>query len=80
MSEEAARQRRARARATYPGRVGGMELLGSSLDLSSTPSERVAQVYAATLIGWELSGHPMPTYSRADAPGTIRRCQPRADV
>ncbi len=73
MSEDAERRKRALARGGYPGRKGGMELLAGVADVDSTPSERIAQVQAATLIGWRLSGKPLPSYSRSEAPGRIIR-------
>ena len=74
------RRQRAQDRASYVGRIGGMELLGGTQVVASTPSQRVAQVRAATMIGWELSGKPMPSYRRCDAPGRVVRAATRTDI
>jgi len=74
VSDDSDRRKRALARAGYAGRKGGMELLRApAADAASTPAQRVAQVNVATLIGWQLSGKPMPSYQRCDAPGRIIR-------
>ncbi|MGH1345923.1 MAG: hypothetical protein ACRBN8_30445 [Nannocystales bacterium] len=71
------RRQRAQDRASYVGRIGGMELLRGPQIVAWTPSQRVAQVRIATMIGWELSGKPMPSYRRRDAPGRVVRAATR---
>ena len=71
------RRQRAQTRSACEGRIGGMELLRGPQVVASTPSQRVAQVRIATMIGWELSGKPMPSYRRCDAPGRVVRAATR---
>jgi hypothetical protein len=66
-------EERARARATWPGRVADLRHEGDSDDLSSstTPEERVLMVDFLTRQAWAVSGLPVPQYSRREMPGRV---------
>ena len=40
---------------------------------ASTPSARLAAVWAVTCDAWALSGRPWPDYHREDMPGRVLR-------
>jgi hypothetical protein len=71
--EEAAREARRKARATWPG---GKYRLGEEPpdDVSHmSPDERVAAVWRITLSAWLLAGNELPNLPRSQWPGTIIR-------
>ncbi len=68
-----AAKKRAEARADLPGEKGTLELERRVTVVRGTPSERVALVKAATLRCWQLTGQPLPSYRRSDAPGRVLR-------
>lgn len=73
-SPEVQAERRAAARAAWPGRVVPLEEAEeATAPLSSTPEERLAMVWALTLEAWAMSGRPLPRYDRSEAPGGLRR-------
>lgn len=63
---------RARARAAWPGRVRDMTAAEDEL-VGGTAAERIAMVWQLTLDAWAMSGRPLPTYARHEAPGRKRR-------
>jgi len=71
-------QERARARATWPGRVGALGRPDDSDDLSptTTAEERVLMVEFLTRQAWAVSGLPVPTYLRREIPGRVVRSKP----
>lgn len=52
----------------------GLEPPDDALD-TMTPSERVALVWELSARRWELSGHPLPSYTRATIPVRIVRSE-----
>lgn len=66
---------RRRARAQWPG---ALTSLGNQSDAAivrhGTPGERIAMVWRVTLDAWASSGRPIPSYSRANMPGRLTRC------
>jgi hypothetical protein len=74
---EEARRRRAERRREWPIQKYA---LGAEpeLDLSAlTPGERVAMVWKLTLDSWATMGAEIPSYTRAEAPGTVIRGRAR---
>ena len=74
---EQARRKRADKRREWPIHKYA---LGAEpgLDLTAlTPGERVAMVWRLTLDSWATMGAEMPTYTRAEAPGTVIRGRAR---
>jgi hypothetical protein len=67
-------EERRRARAGWPIRkvALGHEELTDARD-TSTVDERIALVWTLTRRQWAFSGRPMPTYTRADMPGSVVR-------
>lgn len=43
----------------------------------TTPEERIALLAEACHLGWELTGRPTPTYTRAEMPVRVFRRAPR---
>lgn len=72
---ESFEEARARRR-SWPVRIFplGEEPLDDTLD-TMTPSERVALVWELTARMWELSGNPLPSYTRATMPVRIVRSE-----
>jgi len=68
------RQQRAKARANWPIR---RYALGTEPDeniwASTTPTERLAMMWELSQQAWTLSGNPLPTYPRRQAPGRMIR-------
>ena len=62
------------ARAAWPIRKIGLrdEELTDARD-TSTVDERIALVWKLTRRQWAFSGRPIPTYTRAEMPGTVLR-------
>ena len=74
--DEGARARAA-ARAEWPGRKARLgEEDDSVAPADATPSECVAMVWQLTLDAWAMMGKPIPTYTRAEMPGRIKRREP----
>lgn len=69
-SNEAARARRAQARAARVTRVA------AGHDAPTTAEERVSLVTALSRWAHELSGLPTPTYARSSIPVVRRRLRP----
>jgi len=67
-------EERKRARAAWPIRKVGLrdEKLTDSRD-TSTVDERIALVWRLTRRQWAFAGRPIPTYTRAEMPGTVLR-------
>ena len=67
-------EERKRARAAWPIRRVGLrdEELTDARD-ASTVDERIALVWTLTRRQWAFSGRPIPTYTRAEMPGTVLR-------
>ena len=73
-TEDEARAARARARATWAGRVARDGTHAPALaPPASTPGERLAMVWRLTLDAWAFSGRAIPDYERKDAPGRVLR-------
>jgi len=72
-SEADARAARAEARRRWAGRVTAPSAAPDELLLGRSPSERVAMVWALTLDAWAMTGRPLPSYRRSEAPGRIVR-------
>jgi hypothetical protein len=72
MSDET-RSERARARASWPIHRTTLEEERAPDVSGFTSSERVAMVWQLTLDAWATRGEPIPSYTRAEAPGRIRR-------
>ena len=70
---DAPRDARAKARATWPLTHHRLDESSSDLVADTTPSQRVAMVWALTLDAWASSGRPLPDYRRSESPGQIRR-------
>jgi hypothetical protein len=65
-------EERRRARQSWPIRVVPLAEEGRPDPRDTTTvGERVALVWALTCEQWASSGRAIPTYSRADMPGTI---------
>jgi hypothetical protein len=71
MGEAAEERRRARAETPIVRTTLGEE--GRSAAVPGTPSERVAMVERLTMEAWAMSGRPLPSYARAEAPGRLVR-------
>jgi hypothetical protein len=67
-------EERKRARAAWPIRKVGLrdEELTDARD-TSTVDERIALVWTLTRRQWAFSGRPIPTYTRAEMPGSVLR-------
>jgi hypothetical protein len=46
---------------------------GDDLSETTTPTERIAMMWALAQEGWLLSGRPLPTYGRTDMPSRLFR-------
>lgn len=74
-----ARAERAAARATWP--VECFQLGAEpeeNLRETTTPEQRLGMMWELAVQAWTLSGQPMPSYDRRDAPGLVRRATDRA--
>jgi hypothetical protein len=73
MSDPDAREKRARARGSWP--VVRADLSSQpEADLSSlSMSERLALVWQLTLDAWAMTGREIPAYERSQMPGTVVR-------
>lgn len=71
--EEQAREKRARARASWPGSVLRLSEQPDVEIVEGMPSERIGMVRELTLAAWAMSGRPMPRYDRATMPGRVIR-------
>jgi hypothetical protein len=69
-------EERKRARAAWPIRKVGLrdETLTDDRD-RSTVDERIALVWTLTRQQWAFSGRAIPTYARAEMPGSLQRRQ-----
>jgi len=73
-SRDDERARRAAARAGWP--VSRYPLGGEppeDLSGTTTAAERLSMMWRLALDAWAMSGRPLPTYSRSEAPGRIIR-------
>lgn len=71
---ERARSARAAARRGWSGEKTRLEDSGQPpLASGLSPAERLAMVWQLTCDAWALTGKPMPTYSRDEAPGKVLR-------
>lgn len=71
---DAERERRARARAEWPGTLTTLERQSdAAIVRHGTPGERVAMVWRITLDAWATSGRALPEYDRANMPGRLIR-------
>lgn len=68
-------ERRAAARAHWPGHRANLKTATDAADLSATTtaSDRVAMLWELSLASWALTGQPLPVYARAEMPGRVRR-------
>ncbi|HBQ13704.1 MAG TPA: hypothetical protein DEF51_22070 [Myxococcales bacterium] len=68
------RARRAAARSGWPVR---RHALGDEPDddllASTTAAERLGMMWRLALDAWAMTGQPLPTYSRDEAPGRVIR-------
>jgi hypothetical protein len=65
---------RALARASWPIHVYKLgEESSENLSASTTVEERLAMMWPLALEAWQLSGKPLPTYSRETMPVSIRK-------
>ena len=61
--------KRAAARATWPIRVVPLSPTpDDDLSHTTTASERLAMMWDLALDAWTMTGSPLPTYEREDAP------------
>ena len=56
------------SRSDVPVRIFPLREQPGDLSTTTSAEERVAMVWELTLQSWELSGRPMPVYSRHEAP------------
>lgn len=78
--DHAARRRRAKERAQWPGSLGRVEDMPAIERVEGDPAELMAMVIELSARAWELSGRPFPAYTRATMPGRVlRHGSPRGD-
>lgn len=71
--EERARRDRARARASWPGRLTTLEDMPEHELVEGSPAELIGMVKTLTLAAWAMRGEPIPDYDRAHMPGRVIR-------
>ena len=54
----------------------GQEPMVDQRDNRRSAKERIEAVWALSLQHWQLSGRPLPTYSRAEIPGRLIKKEP----
>jgi hypothetical protein len=70
------RAERAAARASWPIRHFALgEEPNEDLRDSTTPEQRLGMMWELAVQAWTLSGRPLPTYERWEAPGLVRRAE-----
>lgn len=71
---DAESRRQARERRPWPARVLPLEEAEpADLSATTTAEERLAMVWELSRRMWELTGRPLPDYSRSEMPITIIR-------
>lgn len=65
-------EERARLRAAWPSRMIPLAAEREGC-VGGTVSERVAMVWQITLDAWTSTGNAMPSYTRSQMPGMLRR-------
>lgn len=68
-------QARAAARRNWQAHVYrlGEEPPGDDLSAVTTPEQRIEMVWELSARMWELTGRPVPSYTRAEMPGRVIR-------